>query len=204
MKKKTLITICSSVGVLALVATATFFAIFKDGQKAETSLSTGIIDVKLIETFEGTDGDTEDGTNPDGEGLTGAIKIITGENVGTQPAYVRVKIFPQIETYFAIEKYWDVFGGIPTNFIKYDIDNTNWTEKDGYLYYNKILPVGETTTPITITNLSLDIPNIYVKTAEDNSPLRANMLVEMEASQSSNELYKLNWNIDALPAEVEQ
>lgn len=201
MKKKTLITICSSVGVLALVATATFFAIFKDGQKAETSLSTGIIDVKLIETFEGTDGDTEDGTNPDGEGLTGAIKIITGENVGTQPAYVRVKIFPQIETK---AKYWDVFGGIPTNFIKYNIDNTNWTEKDGYLYYNKILPVGETTTPITITNLILDIPDIFVKIAKENEPLRANMLVEMEASQSSNELYKLNWNIDALPAEVEQ
>lgn len=204
MKKKTLITICSSVAILALATTATFFAIFKDGQKAETTLSTGVIDVELIETFEGDNGGTEDGTNPSGEGLTGATKIITGKNIGTQPAYVRVKIFPQLEQYFKTEKVWDVFGGVPTNFVKYDIDNTDWTEKDGYFYYNKILPVGETTSPITITNLVLDSPSIYDEIIKKNEPLRTNMLVEMEASQSSNDLYKLNWNIDALPAEVEQ
>jgi hypothetical protein len=201
-KKKLIIAIVASLAVIAALATATFFAIFKDDQRAETSLQTGKIDVQLIESFKGSNGEEEEGTDPDGYGLENATKIITGENTGTQPAYVRVKIFPQIESCDA-DGAWSIFGGIPTNYVTYDQDDTDWVDGgDGYYYYTKILPVGETTSPITITNLSIDAPDLIMSNYTKET-LRVNMLVKMEATEASNELYKLNWSIDSLPSGVE-
>lgn len=220
-----MITALSSLAVLLLLGTATFFAFFNSGQKTETSLNTGVINVQLVERFgqpSDTDGDGQpddkdgDGIpdvteDPDGDGdinpdtggaAEGAIKVITGDNIGTQPAYVRVKIFPQVDK---LDKgKWVVCGGIPANYILYDQKDDGWVDGgDGYFYYTRILPAGQTTAPIIISNLHLDMPNIIAETYKDET-LRVDMLVKMESTQASNELYKLNWGIDHLPAGVEE
>lgn len=203
-KKKILIAAGSSLAVLAAIATATFFAIFQSGQKTETSLTTGVINVELVETFKGSNGDENEGTNPDGEGLEDATKVITGVNTGTQPAYVRVKIFPQVEYKDKDEEKWFVDGAIATNYVVYNQENDGWVDGgDGYWYYTKKLPAGETTSAITITDLRLEMPDV-IADLNKNKTLRVNMLVELEATQASNELYKINWGIDKLPASVEQ
>lgn len=203
-KKKILIAAGSSLAVLAAIATATFFAIFQSGQKTETSLTTGVINVELVETFKGSNGDENEGTNPDGEGLEDATKVITGVNTGTQPAYVRVKIFPQVEYKDKDEEKWFVDGAIATNYVVYNQENDGWVDGgDGYWYYTKKLPAGETTSAITITDLRLEMPDV-IADLNKNKTLRVNMLVELEATQASNELYKINWGIDKLPTSVEQ
>lgn len=202
-KKKIIIAVSSVLLVLAVIATATFFAIFQSGQKTETSMTTGKINVELIEEFIDPDGNNDDGNDPSGDGLENATKVITGKNTGTQSAYVRVKIFPQPEYYSLNEEEWFIDGLIPTNYIKYNQDNNGWIDGgDGYLYYSKALPAGETTSTITITDLHLEIPDGML--ANDKHPNhRVNMLVELEATQATNELYKINWGIDNLPSGVE-
>lgn len=202
-KKKIIIAAGSSLTVLATIATATFFAIFQSGQKTETSLTTGVINVDLVESFTGSNGDKDYGTNPDKDGLENATKVITGVNTGTQPAYVRVKIFPQVESLNTDDE-WEVDGAVATNYVKYDQSNDGWVDGgDGYWYYTKKLPAGETTPPITITNLRLDMPDV-IASINNWKTFRVNMLVELEATQASNDLYKLNWGIDKLPSSVEQ
>lgn len=202
-KKKIIIAAGSSLAVLATIATATFFAIFQSGQKTETSLTTGVINVDLVESFKGSNGDKDYGTNPDKDGLENATKVITGVNTGTQPAYVRVKIFPQVESLNELNK-WTVDGAVSTNYVKYNQSNDGWVDGgDGYWYYTKKLPAGETTPAITITNLELDLPDV-IANLNDGKTFRVNMLVELEATQASNDLYKLNWGIDKLPSSVEQ
>lgn len=202
-KKKILIAAGSSLAVLAAIATATFFAIFQSGQKTETSLTTGVINVELVETFKGSNGDESEGTDPNSEGLEDATKVITGVNTGTQPAYVRVKIFPQVESQNDFGD-WIVDGAIATNYVVYNQENDGWVDGgDGYWYYTKKLPAGETTSAITITDLRLEMPDVIAQLNQEKI-LRVNMLVELEATQASNELYKINWGIDKLPASVEQ
>ena len=199
-----LIAVGSGVGVLALVATATFFAFFQGGDKTETSVTTGVVNVELIESF--PDGGSSDEIDPSNPGVDDATKVITGENTGTQPAYVRVKVFPQIEKY---ERGNYKLCGVPTSYATYTEEKEGWMDgNDGYYYYAKILQPGETTSPITISDVSIDIPSnlVDIEPYEDAiaKGMRLNMVVELESTQASNELYKLNWNLESLPAGVEQ
>ena len=203
--KKMLIAVGSGVGVLALVATATFFAFFQGGDKTETSVTTGVVNVELIESF--PDGGSSDEIDPSNPGVDDATKVITGENTGTQPAYVRVKVFPQIEEYDARNGY--KLCGVPTSYATYTESKDGWIDgNDGYYYYAKILQPGETTSPITISDVNIDIPSnlVDIEPYEGaiNRGMRLNMVVELESTQASNELYKLNWNLTSLPAGVEQ
>lgn len=219
--KKIIITACSLAVVLGAVSTS-FFAIFANRQKAETAITTGKIQVDLVEEFKGPDGDPYDPKDPDdpvrdpddpdtppyiGPGAPdGATKVIKGTNSGSQPAYVRVRIFPMVETQTESGE-WTTHGGIPANCIKYDQNESvpgNWiySDEDDYWYYKHILPVGETTSTIEISNLHVDLPE-YLQIQYGEDIIRVNMLVTLESSQASNGLYRQNWNIDNLPAGVE-
>lgn len=210
--RKTIIAVVSVVVVLAVIATASFFAIFANRQKAETSIQTGKIDVKLVETFEGSDYDPddppfrvpEDDDEPyEGPGLSGAVKTIKGVNEGTQPAYVRVRIFPSIETLLS-DGTWAVHGGIPVQRINYVHEYDGWVDGgDGYWYYTRILKPGEETSVMVIKELTVDLTEDEIA-AYGNDMLRVDVLVRLESTQASNELWKINWNIDKLPAAVEQ
>lgn len=208
--RKTVIAVVSVVAVLALIATASFFAIFANRQKAETSIQTGKIDVKLVETFEGDDYDPDDPPHrtPDddpyeGPGLSGAVKTVKGVNEGTQPAYVRVRIFPSIETQLP-DGTWAVHGGIPVQRINYVHEYDGWVDGgDGYWYYTRILKPGEETSAMVIKELTVDLTEDE-QAAYGEDILRVDVLIRLESTQASNELWKINWGIDKLPGAVEQ
>lgn len=222
-KVKTLVTAACVALVLAVVASASFFAIFASRQKAENSINTGIINVELQEEFKPGGGSeppvdpsdpnspAKDPDDPDappykGTGAENAVKIIKGYNSGTQPAYVRVRLFPVVETMVSdspIE--WNVHGGIPANRVEYDLDDTGWiySADDDYYYYSKILQPGETTPEMTVSNLGVDL-NEAEQVLYGEDTLRVNMLVTLESSQASNGLWRQNWGIEALPVGVEQ
>lgn len=220
--KKILITVCSF-AVLMATLSAAFFAIFANREKAETAITTGKIQVDLVEEFRGPDGDPYDPSNPDdpvrdpddpdnpgpyeGDGAPeGTVKIIKGVNTGTQPAYVRARIFPMVET-LTDGGEWITHGGIPANCIVYEQNESvpgSWiySDKDDYWYYKYVLPVGETTSTIEISDLHLELPE-YLQIQYGEDKVRVNMLVTLESTQASNGLYRQNWNIDNLPAGVE-
>jgi len=217
-QRKIIIAVCSLAVVLAVVASASFFAFFANRQKAETSITTGKIQVDLIETFpeeftDDPDNPDDDYNEPDDKGApVGTTKNIKGHNSGTQPAYVRVRIFPIVETLPEGSSEWVVHGGIPVDCIKYDQNelktnpSTNmwiYNESDDYWYYKAILQPGEDTSNILIENLHVELPE-YLQVQYGGDELRINMLVTLESCQSSNGLYRQNWNIENLPAGVEQ
>lgn len=222
--KKTLIAIGSVVALLAVIATASFVAIFANRERTDTSINTGVIDVKLVETFEPED--PNDPGDPDDGGLKHAVKKVHGVNEGTQPAYVRVRLFSSIEVKDEDTGEWAVHGGIPVSRIHYEQKSDAWVDGgDGFLYYKFILEPGEETEEILVRNMHLDFVGdnsecpvesdgssckmITNDSAGDltkfkNDKIRINMLVSLESCQASNELYKLNWGLDKLPSQVEQ
>lgn len=199
MKKSKLKIIIASVavGLVAIVGTLTFNAIFQSNQKADTSVTTGIVNVDLKETFPEAD---EFGAPMD------SVKTIWGENTGTQKAYVRVKLFPVVEVYDDIYETWNTYGAVSTSFIKYDLNlNDSWIydETTDYYYYKEILDPSTSTQQMIVENLRIEAPNIIQSKYIDGYTLRINLLVQLESCQASNELYKLNWGIDSLPSGVE-
>jgi len=200
-KRKTIISICAVVAMLSVVATGTFFAIFKNSKTNNKEIQTGTVDVRLVETFVDGNGSPAGGTDASGYGLQNATKTITGKNVGDQPAYVRVQLFPIVEYYYDLGREWKQCG-INSNLVEYNISCQNWIDGgDGYLYYNKPVSAGGSTSTITINNLDLVLPDIIASEWKDYT-LRVRMETILEATQSTNNLYKINWGIDNLPAGV--
>lgn len=83
-------------------------------------------------------------------------KIVEVENVGGQNAWIRIKLDKSLFLADGVE------GEIDLSLVSYDIDTENWTEKDGYYYYNHILAPGETTAPLfTQVLFSKNMSNLY-------------------------------------------
>ena len=82
-------------------------------------------------------------------------KIVEIENTGLSDAYVRVKVqtIVDMESSDAIDH---------SSFISMDLNDKEWTLKDGYYYYNKSLSSGEITVPLfTTVTFSKDMGNVY-------------------------------------------
>lgn len=87
-------------------------------------------------------------------------KIVTVKNTGDSDAYIRVKLDKTIKLSEMIELPGD--NGPDMSLVTYDINTADWTERDGYYYYNKVLAAGEETTPlITKVSFSKDMGNLY-------------------------------------------
>lgn len=83
-------------------------------------------------------------------------KIVEIENVGSSDAWIRIKLDKSLNLAEGVT------GEVDLDLISYDIDTENWTEKDGYYYYNHILAPGETTAPLfTQVLFSKDMSNLY-------------------------------------------
>lgn len=114
-------------------------------------------------------------------------KIAEVKNTGGAPAWIRVKIEKRIAL--------NGEGEVDLDLVKLDIDTTNWTEKDGWYYYNKKLPANEVTTPIfTTVTFDTTMGNEY-----QNS--KATVTVYAQAVQSDNNgdtvLTAQGWPADA-------
>ncbi len=175
MKRKIL---CLSVFaiMLAILAAGTI-AYFTAEGRAHNVITTGSINITVVEQQMGENGTTvEYPKNPITNVMPGAeiSKIVTIRNDGKSTAWIRVKVGTEIKLVGE--------GVADTSLIVLNFDDKNWTEKDGYYYYNKPVDPTESTTALFDTvkfdpqmgneyqNCTVNI-NIYaqaVQTANNN------------------------------------
>lgn len=119
--------------ILATLLTQPTLAFYSIVGKATNVVTSGSIKLQIHET-------TAEGTPFPEEGvfvIPGDIvsKQVSVGNVCSHPFYLRVKLVNG-STNEALD---------PDDCMKLDIDTANWTEKDGYYYYNRILQPDEKT-----------------------------------------------------------
>lgn len=155
MKRKLLILSVLAI-CIAMFAGGTL-AFFTSEDKAHNVITTGGVEITLQEWAD------EAKTTPFKD-LTGVMpnttvtKIAEIRNTGASDAWVRVKV----------EKNIMLQGdGMPdTGLMELKRNTVDWTEKDGYYYYNKILKPGEATAPIfTAVSFAADMGDEYQNAA---------------------------------------
>lgn len=152
MKRKLLILSVLAI-CLAMLAAETI-AYFTADSKAHNVITTGGVQIAVQEWAD------EERTKPF-ENVTGVMpettvtKIVEIKNTGVSDAWVRVMVDKKIV--------------LPTGSVTPDAslvelacNTADWTEKDGYYYYNKVLKPGEVTAPIfTAVTFKADMGNEY-------------------------------------------
>lgn len=144
MKRKILI--LSVLAILIAILAAGSLAYYTADTKAHNVITTGSVDIELNEwaNEERTEKfENQTGVMP-GKDVT---KIVEVKNVGTGSAWVCVEMF--------VDVYAENGKQLPTEPVKLDINDTDWTYQDGYYYYNKPLAPGETTEPL-FTSVAFD------------------------------------------------
>ena len=151
MKRKLLILSVLAICV-AMLAGGTL-AFFTSEDKAHNVITTGGVEITLQEWAD------EAKTTPFKD-LTGVMpnttvtKIAEIRNTGASDAWVRVKVEKNIRL--------QGDGTPDTGLVELKCNTVDWTEKDGYYYYNKILKPGEVTAPIfTAVSFAADMGDEY-------------------------------------------
>lgn len=127
---------CLAVGVQSTIA------YFSTTDTATNVITTGNIKIKLHEQRVGNN---VDGTLEPFEDVVGVVpgdsvsKIVTVENTGNNPAWVRISLEKAISLAEGVE------GEINPSLVTFDIGD-DWVERDGWYYYTKVLNASETTT----------------------------------------------------------
>jgi predicted ribosomally synthesized peptide with SipW-like signal peptide len=147
MKRKllagALIAVCLSIAAYGTVA------YFTAEDTAANTITAGNIEIDLLDSAQPEDGIT---IMPGTE----SAKTVKVENTGDHPAYIRILLDKSIVLADGVE------GETDSRLIDMDINIKDWTEKDGYYYYNKPLAAGETTEPLfTKISFSKDMNNLY-------------------------------------------
>lgn len=150
MSKRRIFVIALLVCCLAVLASGSV-AYFTASETAHNVITSGNVAIDLQELTNRMDeaGNPIPFENPTGV-MPGAevSKIVQVENTGDNPVWVRI----------AVEKAIDLVlpeGAEPVepdlSLIVLDLNTADWTEQDGYYYYNKPLNPGETTVPLFTT-----------------------------------------------------
>lgn len=151
-------------------------AYFSTDGTATNVITTGSISIELKEMSLAEDGETLVPFQDQTDVMPGAqiSKIVTVENIGSSDAYIRISLKKAIELAEGQE------GDIDLSLVTCDLNTEDWTEKDGYYYYNETLPAGGETTPLfTTVTFSTDMSNLY-----QNS--KATIEVYAQATQAAN------------------
>ncbi|MEA5152855.1 MAG: SipW-dependent-type signal peptide-containing protein [Oscillospiraceae bacterium] len=160
MSKKRIFVIALLVCCLALAATGSL-AYFTASETAHNVITSGNIAIELQELMMKQD---EEGALVPFESPVNVMpgaelsKIVQVKNTGNSDAWVRVSVDK------AIELASDIAGFEPdTALVALDLNTAEWTEKDGFYYYNAALRPGETTVPLftTVTFAGSGMGNEY-------------------------------------------
>lgn len=138
MKKK-LFGILVAVLIMCMAVQGTV-AYFTANTTAHNVITTGEIDIALVETME-KDGEIVPYPTDPVEGIVPGMpqsKIVNVENVGTNPAWVRVKVVVKVNG-DAVEV------NTEDSLLTIDFDSTVWKLNGGYYYYTKVLTPDGTT-----------------------------------------------------------
>lgn len=154
--KKRIITLAILAICISIAAYGTL-AYFTYEDTATNIITTGNLKIALIETSENADGthvpfedvyDVMPGTD--------ISKIVQVKNVGGFAAWIRISVDK------AIQLAEGVTGEVDLDLVALDFNSSDWTERDGYYYYNRALNPGETTEPLfTTVTFSARMSNMY-------------------------------------------
>ena len=155
MKKK-LLALSVLMICLSLVSLGTL-AYFNAEDTAHNVISSGSVNIELVEKTKGDDGKLVDFPKDGIEGVmpgTSVSKIVTVKNTGEAPAYIRVWVNTAISepgdpitnpTIKCLPLTITV-DGEEVDVLTLDYNTEDWTQgEDGYWYYNEVLKAGDTT-----------------------------------------------------------
>ncbi len=214
MKKnsiKILIILIALIIFIALVGIG--YALFSHTRNESKSTRIGRIEVVLHEDWPDNIGDqVQVGTTDQGEpiyetytetGLEKNSKVVTGENVGDVDAYVRLRCIPIVE-YFVPDDQdsetgkW-VTAPVAQSGIVLMPNGEKWIKSGDYWYYSEILEPEATTDELYLEWHAAELPNEILRYS-----IRTNVKVILEYSQTTNDKWKDNFQIESLPEGVEQ
>ena len=203
MKRKLLalavLMICVSLVSLGTVA------YFNAEDTAHNVITSGSVNIELVEKTKGDDGSLADFPKKGIEGVmpgTSVSKIVTVKNTGEAPAYIRVWVNSSISepgdpitnpTIKCLPLTITV-NGEEVDVLTMDYNTEDWTQgEDGYWYYNEVLKAGDTTEAL-FENVSFhkQMGNVY-----QNS--KALVDVTAEATQSANQKAEHPWEAKGWP-----
>ena len=170
-RKKHILVLAAVLCCLSVMATGTI-AYFTAEETAYNVITTGVLSMDLVE--ETTGGEPW----PDGERICG---VVPGMIVDKVPYVVNDG---GIDFYTRLSMTMKVTGAdgneLSAEYISLDINETEWTEKDGYYYYNEIVAPTEKTEPLfTKVTFAKEMPNAYMNA-------QIEIEVAAEAVQSKN------------------
>jgi len=140
MSKKKLFVMMALVIVIAILGTGTL-AYFTTKAVVHNVITTGGVGITLEEKMLDENGNEVDYENPKDHVSPGepVSKIVRVKN-DDEPAWIRVRVDMRVET---PRDEMD-----PREDITLDYNTEDWTYKNGWYYYNDILPSGQRTTPL--------------------------------------------------------
>lgn len=169
MKKRILI--LSLLAVCLSLCIGGTLAYYSSSEIARNVITAGNIKIELIETdAEGKPFENVSGVMPGAE----VDKIVTVKNTADNACWVRISVEKEIQ--LSKEK-----SGTPDlSLLEIDFNNEDWTEKNGFFYYNKKLNPGETTEALfTAVTFNTAMDNLYAGCS-------ANVSVRAQAVQCAN------------------
>lgn len=146
MRKK-LLGVSLIIILLSLAAYGTW-AYFAGEARTTNVITTGTIDITLVETT--TDADGNQVAFPT-TGITGVMpgqsvdKLVTVDNVGTGESWIRASVVSRIVSVDkeALPLTLEYADG--ESVLSFDINDAKWTEKDGYYYYTDPVKANDST-----------------------------------------------------------
>ena len=174
-KKGMLALLTLAVLCLSVLAGGTY-AYFTVEETSYNVITMGVLDMDLVE-------ETTGGAPWPEEGLSGMMPGMVADkkayisNVGGVDFYTRVKV----------EKIVTLADGVTADVnldhLVLDINTTEWTEQDGWYYFNGSLPAGESTAPLfTTVTFAPDMGNEY-----QNSTVQINVYAQAVQSRNNGE-----------------
>lgn len=147
MKKKLLL--LAALAICAATIASGTMAYYTSKDKAHNVITSGNIEIELVETTDRLDGQGQPLPFEDVSGVmpgTTVSKIVQVKNTGEADAYIRVRI----ETRIDLATGNNADPDYEPMRIEYATGNNaaSWTEKDGYFYYNSPVAPGELTKPL--------------------------------------------------------
>ncbi len=172
LSRRKVIVLAALVCCAAILAGGTL-AYFTAEETAYNVITTGLLDMELHEETTGGEPWPEEGISGVMPGMV-VDKVPYIENTGSIDFYARISIEK------VITPGEGVTAELNFDYITLDINTENWTEQDGFYYYNRVLAPGDVTEPLfTAVTFSPDMGNDYMN-------CRVEITVSAQAVQSRN------------------
>ena len=141
--RRMIVSAIALVVVTVVIFSTTSLAYFSDQVDSHGNvIASGNVEIALVETMDDGNGGTVTYTDPVRVmPATTVSQAVSVKNAGSLPVYVRVKLEKTVDDAAGMSAGWE-------SKISCNINQTDWTLKDGYYYCNRPLQVGETTPPL--------------------------------------------------------